>query len=132
MRKLPNHHLLISSWIVKKALAVLVKESSYESMMMYAAMCTEVFGFLRSGEYFVMSKNSYELTKHLSFSDISVDSHTAPTLPRLHLRYSKTDHFGKGAAITLARSDSTICPVTTLVNYLTIRGPSEGALLEPR
>jgi len=111
---------------------VLVKESSYERTMMWAAMCTEVFGSLRSGEFSVMSKNSYELIKHLSFSDISVDSHTAPTLPSLHLRHSKTDHFGKGVAITLARTGSTICPVTALVNYLTIRGPSEGALLEPR
>ena len=118
--------------MVNKAHAVLVKESSYESTMMWAAMCTEVFGFLRSGEFSVMSKKSYELIKHLSFSDISVDSHTAPSLPRLSLRHPKTDHFGKGVAITLARNDSTICPVTALVNYLTVRGLSEGSLLEPR
>jgi len=66
MRKLPNCHLPISSWIVKKAHAVLVKESSYEGTMMWAAMCTEVFGFLRSGEFSVMWKNSCELIKHLS------------------------------------------------------------------
>ena len=89
-----------------------------------------IFGFLRSGEYSVMLKNSYELIKHLSFSDISVDSHTAPTLPRLP--HFMTDHSGKEVAITLARNGSTICPMTALVNYLTIRGPFEGALLEPR
>ena len=97
----------------------------WQRELIWAAMC---MGFLRSGEFTASSRNSYNPSKHLSFSDISTDSHTAPTLLRLHLRYSKTDQFGEGVTIILAWNGSVICPVTALVNYLSIRGSLEEAL----
>ena len=44
------------------------------------------------------------------------------------LKKFKTDQFKRGFSVVLARSDSQICPVSALLAYLHLRGPSQGPL----
>ena len=39
----------------------------------------------------------YDASSHLSFKDVAVDSHSSPSLAKIHLKISKTDQERKGA-----------------------------------
>ena len=57
-----------------------------------------------------------------------IDSHTQPSLVRLLIKKSKTDQFGTGAHVFLARTNSDLCPVTAILNYLAIRPAAQGPM----
>lgn len=61
-------------------------------------------------------------------SDFSVDSHSNPSVCRIFLRRSKTDQEGRGVFIYLGKTDSPLCPVTALTNYMAVRPGPPGAL----
>ena len=116
-----NPRLPITPLVLRKLKSVLDVKQCFESTLLWA-VCTGFFGFMRSGEFSLAAKSAYDPKKHLSFSDVSVDIHHAPSMMRLHLRYSKTDQFGQGAFIFLARNDGDLCPVSALLKYLALRG----------
>ena len=94
--------------------------------MIWAAMCTGFFGFLRAGEFTV--NGAFDPSAHLSLQDISVNSHTNPSIIRVTIKKSKTDQFGTGAYIFLARTNSDLCPVTALIDYLALRPTTKGPM----
>ena len=96
---------------------------SKDRVMLWAACCTGFFGFLQSDEFTCPSLEASSPSM-LSVGDIVVDSHTNPSFLTLHLRRSKTDNFGVGATIYLARVDGPICPVKALLPYLVRRRPA--------
>ena len=61
-------------------------------------------------------------------SDVSVDSHTYPSILRIFLRRAKTDPFGKGVYVCVGRTNSSLCPVAAILGYLAIRPPGRGPL----
>ena len=67
---------------------------SPDSSMIWAACCIGFFGFLRSEKFTVPSLEEYDPSVHLSLSDIALDSHTHPSILRIHLKQSKTDPMG--------------------------------------
>ena len=69
---------------------------SQDSAMIWAACCIGFFEFLRSGEFTVPSLLDYDPCVHLSLSDVAVDSHSNPSILRLHLKQSKTDPYRVG------------------------------------
>ena len=96
-------------------------------VMLWAACCTGFFGFLCSGEFTCPSLEAY-VPSMLSVGDVAVDSYSDPSFITLHLRHSKTDVFGVGSTVYLARVDGPICPVKALLPYLVLRGPTPGPL----
>ena len=100
---------------------------NYDDSMFWAACCMAFFGFLRAAELTVSSE-AVKLDRYLSIKDLSIDKHPYPETTVLKLRYSKTDQFGKGCVIPLARSGSQICPVDALMSYLWLRGSNNGPL----
>lgn len=64
----------------------------------------------------------------LFFSDVAVDNVANPTAIRVHLRFSKTDPFGKGVDLFVGRTDDDLCPVAAVLAYLAVRGGDEGPL----
>ena len=101
--------------------------SSVDNAMIWAAWCTAFFGFLRAGE-FTTPVEGFDANRHLSLKDISVEKSSNPDYLFLRLRFSKTDQFGKGCTVRLARSSGPICPVQALLAYLWQRGNSPGPL----
>ena len=61
-------------------------------------------------------------------SDISVESHHDPSMVAIRVKASKTDQFGQGVTIYLGVTKNELCPVTALLQYLTIQ-PARECLL---
>ena len=99
----------------------------HNDIMLWAACCVAFFGFLRASE-FTVPPDGFSANKHLSLKDISVDKQPVPDNFFVNLKFSKTDQFGKGASIVLARTDTNVCPVRALMSYLHVRGPTPGPL----
>ena len=83
--------------------------------MLWAAACIGFFGFLRAGEFTVPSPEAYDPEVHLNLGDLTLDSHTHPTLVRLKIKHSKTDPFRQGVDVFLGRTDTPLCPVQALI-----------------
>ena len=102
--------------------------SDPDVVMLWAACCLGFFGFLRSGEMTVPSDSAYDPSVHLSYKDIAVDDPANPQTVSVFIKQSKTDPFRRGINLFLGRTSSDLCPVMALLNYLVVRGPSEGSL----
>ena len=93
--------------------------------MLWAACCLGFFGFLRSGEFTVPEDGEFDPGKHLSFSDLAVDSLSTPKVLSVCIKQSKTDPFRLGVTIFVGKIDAFLCPVSA---YLVLSGPWEGLL----
>ena len=102
--------------------------ASFDKAMLWATACACFFGFLRSGEATVPSSSAYDPAVHLSITDVSIDSGTAPTKVLLNIKASKTDPFRKGVTVCLRRTNRDICPVAAIISYIATRGLSPGPL----
>lgn len=64
--------------------------------MLWAAFMLGFFGFFRAGEFTVPSVTSFDPETHLALSDVAEDNRVNPSLLRVHIKCSKTDHFRRG------------------------------------
>ena len=80
-------------------------------VMLWAAATACFFGFFRSGKITVPSRNAYNSKVHLSWGDVTVDSHSSPSIVRVHLKRSKCDQFGRGVDVFIGCTYDDICPV---------------------
>ena len=99
-----------------------------DGIMLWAAMCTCFFGFMRSGEMTLPAESAFDPNTHLSFKDVSIDCIENPKIVKLNLKASKTDPFRKGVEVVLGKTDNELCPVTALLAYLALRGSGPGFL----
>ena len=67
------------------------KDSSFQSVMLWAAALTTFFSFCRSGEILVENKQKYDPTIYLFFNDLATDNASSPTILSLNITMSKTD-----------------------------------------
>ena len=95
-------------------------ERRYDALMLWAAVCTGFFGFIRAGEFTCPSRQAYN-PRMLGPQDVSVDSHLNPSIVYVRLRHSKNDPFGAGVTVCLGRTGQAICPVMALLGYLANR-----------
>ena len=68
-----------------------------DAKMLWASCCLCFFGFLRSGEVMAPAVAQYDLSSHLCFGDIQVDSQAAPSCIHVRIKASKTDPFIRAA-----------------------------------
>lgn len=122
----PRIRLPITSHIMRQLKVALAHSSHPEKVMLWAVACTAFFGFFRLGELLMESTEVFNCCRHLEWGDIAVDSVSAPTMVRVHLKQSKTDQFGAGADIVLGKTGLDLCPVASILAYIVIRGSSPG------
>lgn len=124
-----RRRLPVTAGIMHQILATsrVASPDAFEAHLLWAACCLGYFGFMRSGEF--TATGSYPPA--ISASDLAVDSHSSPSIVKVTLRRAKTDPFGKGVDIYFGKTNSPICPVAGLLNYMAIRpkGNSSGPLL---
>ena len=86
----------------------------HDKMMLWAAVTTAFFGFLRSSEYVSPQIRRYDPGTTLQFEDVTYKH------PNIHIniKTSKTDPFREGCTICLSPSNAEVCPVTNLINYM--------------
>ena len=92
-----------------------------DTIMLWAACCMGLFGFIRVGEFTIKSTQEVDQQTCLLVQDVAVDSHTNPSMVRVHLKQSKTDPLRHGVDIFLGRTDAALCPVAAILAYCAIR-----------
>ena len=85
-----------------------------DKLMLWAAMLTAFFGFLRISEYTSTHARSHDPTTTLCCSDITILS---PFAIDIRIKASKTDPFRVGTTIRLIRNNSPLCPIMALFNH---------------
>ena len=98
-------------------------------MLCTAALVT-FFSFCRSGEITVEGESKYDAKIHLSWVDVAVDNVESPSLISLNIKYAKTDQGRVGVRMILGKVGDDLCPVSTLLNYLSRRGNKALALFQ--
>ena len=106
---------------IKTCWAARAAEPEPDTVMLWAACCMGFFGFMCAGEFTVRSTQEVDQETCLSVQDVAVDSHTNPSMVRVHLNQSKTDPFRHGVDIFLCRTDAALCPVAAILAYCAIR-----------
>lgn len=99
-------------------------ENPYNALLLWAACCLGYFGFLRAGEFTATSG----VPPSIRLADVSVDSNTAPSVLKVHLRKAKTDPFGKGVDLFLGKTGAPLCPVAAMLKFLGVRSKEDGPL----
>ena len=62
----------------------------------------------------------------ISWGDVAVDSTSSPSMVRVQLKRSKCDQFGKGMDVIGGRTESPICPVMAVLEYIRVRQGKPG------
>ena len=101
--------------------------SNQEKLVIWAIACTAFFGFFRLGELLPESTSSFNPATDLAWGDVSADSPTAPVMIQIHLKKSKCDQFGLRSDILVGSTDSELCPVRAILDYIAVRGTQPGA-----
>ena len=99
----------------------------YAAAMLWAAVCTGFFGFMRTGEITVSSVAAFDSSVHLTPQDVSVDSRVTPSVVRIHVKQSKTDPFRQDVNMFMGRPKKELCPVAALLSYMALRGNTQGS-----
>ena len=100
----------------------------FDKLMLWAALLTAFFGFLRVSEYTSSTKHKYDPSSTLLSSDLSL----TPTSASLHIKSSKTDPFRTGVTLRIAANDSPLCPISALSAYSQSRNHAPGPLFQFR
>ena len=112
-----------------KMLLAIPFTQNFESKMIWAAMTLAFFGFLRLGE--LTCNSAFNPQVHLTTDCVKFSYNNSVVTPHfmtVHIKESKTDPFRLGHTITVGASDSDICPVKALQNYIMLRPPLPGPL----
>lgn len=102
------------------------QEQSRDRAMLRAVATMCYFGFFRSGELTIPTATSFDERRHLSWGDVAVDDKSPPSTVRVRLKYSKCDQLGKGVEVFMGRTETSPCPVSEVVRYVSMRGPAPG------
>ena len=88
-----------------------------DSSMLWAAFTLAFFVFLHSSEFTCNGK--FDIQSHLTKSDVRFYPNIVqPVSFEIVIKKSKTDPFRETAKLTIAKSNSTVCAVTALRDYL--------------
>ena len=97
----------------------------HDKVMLWAAMLTAFYGFLRISEYTSSHVRSYDPSSTLCYEDVKMISHSTI---QIQIKASKTDPFRLGVNIQLHRNNSTLCPVQALTLLLAHHPYKQGPL----
>ena len=85
-----------------------------DKLMLWAAITTAFFGFLRISEYTTSRKTQFDPTTNQLFNDVTIRNDSA----HLNLKTSKTDPFRHGVTVRIQANHTTLCPINALRLYL--------------
>lgn len=121
--------LPITATVMERIRTHLASASYPQREVLWAIACTAFFGFFRLGELLPESA-VFNPAASVMWRDVAVDSRDRPTMVRVHLKRSKCDQFGKGADIILGRTALPLCPVSAMLDYIAVRGPTPGPFFQ--
>ena len=74
------------------------------------------------------NEKPYDPKVHLSYSDIAANSSVYLNVISLSIKQSEMDQFRKGVKVVIGQTNNNLCPVSTLLSYLSCRGNFWGPL----
>ena len=95
-----------------------------DKVMIWAAITTAFFGFLRISEYTAQRKTSFDPSSTLLLADITIRNDSV----KLHIKSSKTDPFRQGVTVRIESNNTILCPVNALRYYVANRSNKAGPL----
>ena len=122
----PRIRLPITAHILGRIKSSLDASSNPDKTVLWAIATSAFFGFFRLGELLPDSVASFNAATGLAWGDVTVDSHSNPLMIQFHLKKSKCDQFGSGSNIVIGRTDTLICPVAAILQYIKVRGDQPG------
>ena len=98
-----------------------------DTLMLQSEVSLAFFGLLRDSEYTSNNSHTYIQEESLCIEDISI----APNrnIAAIHIKASKTDPFRAGCTIRIGASNTSICPIRSLLLYINIH-PMTGPLYQ--
>lgn len=90
-----------------------------KTSMLWAAVCKCFFGSLRSGKVVVSADAGYDSSTHLLFGDVHLNNVTDAQFSEITIKASKTDPFRQVVKVYLGRTNTDLCPVAAVLNYMT-------------
>ena len=101
--------------------------TNYDAIMFCAAMTLAFFGFLRLGE--LTCNSNFNTDSHLMPADVTFSNEIQPTPAMfIKIKESKTDPFRVGHTIVVGGTNTPLCPVAAMKQYLAKRPPQAGPL----
>ena len=116
------HHLKLF-----RLLLAISNINNFDSLMIWAATTLAFFGFLRLGELTCNSKfnkDVHPITHDSIFFPLRIDTKD-PQFMTVRMKESKTGPFRLGHTMTVGATNSKICPVQALENYISLRPPPQ-------
>ena len=101
---------------------------SFRNRALWAACCVGFFGFLRCSEFVAPDSAPFDPQVHLCLADITYIHNETCNHIKIQTKASKTDQFRQGTKVALGATGAPVCPVSALLDYLTVRGGQGGAL----
>lgn len=103
-----------------------VTDNGFDSVMFWSACSLAFFVFLRVSEF--TSSPPFDPVRHLSPADVQfLPGQPSPGL-RVNIKTSKTDPLGVGHLLYIGVAGNSLCPMSAMRTYLTLRGSSAGPL----
>ena len=118
----PRIRLPITLEVLAKIQRHLETTSHPHHQVVWTIAITAFFGFFRLGELLA----SFDPTTQLAWGDVAVDNHQRPCMVRIHIKKAKCDQFGAGSDVVVGRTETDICPVIAMLDYIVSRGSSPG------
>lgn len=88
----------------------------YSDLLVETVLLTAFYGFLRGGE-FTTRLSSFDPSYDLTIADVTIKPHHFS----IFLKHSKTDKDKEGTTILISESNSSFCPLISMVRYLRSR-----------
>ena len=85
-----------------------------DKLMLWAALLTAFYAFLRVSEYTSLHKKSFDPSSTLLFSDMTFTNDGAVVI---YIKASKTDPFRQGVPLRIEPNGSSLCPVVALRHH---------------
>ncbi len=120
--------LPVTPRLLRQIKHALTSSANPAKLVIWAVAAMAFFGFFRLGELLCNTPQDFnEAATCLSWGDVAVNSHLAPTMVQIYLKKSKCDQFGAGAKVVIGATGDELCPVTARLDYLGQRGDTKGA-----
>ncbi|XP_070549867.1 uncharacterized protein [Ptychodera flava] len=93
----------------------------YVDLLLQSAFLLAFFGFLRCSE-FTSTTHKFDPQRNLCFGDVTTTaSNGRVSCLSVRLKSSKTDQFRRGFNLRLFPTGTAICPVSTLLRFMSVR-----------
>ena len=118
--------LPITIYVLEGIHQFLATSSNPDRVVLWAVSASAFFGFFRLGELLLDSPAQFNSAMSLAWRDVAVDNHSNPRMVQFHLKVSKCDQFGAGSNIIVGRTNSPLCPVKAILQYIEAQGNRPG------